>query len=285
MIIDLIREFRALEEAISTLNHYLTKSAPNHWIPLTETEIALGMQPLELATDLIADLWYRNQGDGRETRSRHGLILADATTQQLIQQVNQQKQAFREQVNLEKQDKSGWRRHYQELSESPSELREKLVNVGLKRVHLKQCFRLLPLLEFEPQKVGFSWYVSGRSIKNISLSQAEKMLLEFGEDKPHIQAQLSILGQLSPGTRLAQVQQQAPVVRANLVFSDTSPIKRKAMNLALPLFIPVEDAQQPLPTYNSIAPEAPPGRTRQARADQKISDEPLLPSLRAHTYR
>ncbi|MCD8532047.1 MAG: hypothetical protein LRY66_12030 [Saccharospirillaceae bacterium] len=68
----------------------------------------------------------------------------------------------------------------------------------------------------------------------------------------------------------------------NLVFKPESGLRRKAMNLALPLFI--TGAGAALPAFNEISPEPPVGRTRQQRGDQKISSEAVLPSLRIHTY-
>ncbi len=248
-------------------------------------ELEASMKQSELATgiDLLCDLWYRGQQDGRETRSRHGLILADDTTQSLIHAINASKERFRQHVNAEKADRKHWKERLQTLQEQPTSLREKLIVAGLNRIHLKQCFRHIPLLEEAPSKVGFSWYAHGRSIKILSTEEAESRLLAIGDDKPHIQIQLAKLGQLSPDTRLAQTQTLAPVVRANLVFGQGDDKRRKAMNVSLPLFVP--DTTGVLPHHNRITPEPPLERTRQARADQRISDEPFLPSIRVYTYR
>ncbi|WP_221795140.1 DNA replication terminus site-binding protein [Oceanobacter mangrovi] len=287
MITELVSRFQQLQHLLAELNEHLHRSQPSHWLPLQQTEQQLGYNSLQYATDLLSDLWYRDQQDGRETRSRHGLILADQTSVELIQQINQAKDDFRAIVNEQKQDKESWPAGYEFLCEQPAPLREKLAVAGLTRIHLKQCFRHIPLLEQAPNKVGFSWYVNGRSIKKLSLQQAQDKLLEFGEHKEHIQIQLAKLGQLSSGTQLAQIQTLAPVVRANLVFGDSqqqTPVQRKSMNLSLPLFIPTDNAHGPLPQHNTIAPEPPAGRTRQARGDNRISDEPYLPTIRAFLY-
>lgn len=282
MITELVSRFEQLQQALGLLAQHLSETQPAHWLPLQDSEIALGLQPLTLANDLLTDLWYRDQQDGRETRSRHGLILADEQSRSLIATINQAKDDFRAAVQLEKQDLPRWKESYRRLGEQPSSLRNKLAIAGLTRVHLKQCFRHIPLLEQAPRKVGFSWYVNGRSIKKLTLSQAESLLLELGEHKPHIQIQLQQLGKLSPATLLAQTQALAPVVRANLVYGSGNATKRKAMSVSLPLFIP--DTQSALPEHNRISSDPPPGRTRQARGDQRISDEPFLPSIRAYLY-
>lgn len=282
MISDLIEAFNALQNQLAELSDHLHNTRPPHWIPLHGFEQGIQTE-LACATTLLCDLWYQGNEDGRETRSRHGLILADRRSRELIEQINATKDRFRACVQAEKADLPTWKASLQQLTEMPSSLRQKLQLSGLGRIHLKQCFRHIPLLPEAPRKVGFSWYVNGRSIRKLTLQQAEKLLLDLGAEKPHIQVQLAKLGQLPPGTLLAQVQQLAPVVRANLVYGDSGSETRKAMNVALPLFIP--DTSATLPEHNRISPEPPPGRTRQARGDQKLSAEPWLPSLRAHTYR
>ena len=282
MITELISAFEQLESRLGELAEHLQHQQPAHWIPLDSTEEQL-FNPLGFACDLLTDLWYRGPQDGRETRSRHGLIQADAKTITLIQDVNAAKDYFRQQVQQEKQDLPGWKRGLQQLTERRSLLREKLAISGMNRVHLKQCFRHIPLLDQAPAKVGFSWYVNGRSISKLSLQQAEDMLVALGADKTHIKIQLDKLAALPPGTVLARIQNQAPVVRANLVFGQPGTETRKAMNVALPIFIPGDNGI--LPQHNRIDPEPPAGRTRQARGDQRISDEAYLPSLRAYLYR
>lgn len=283
MISDLTSEFDALVAALQTLRQQLQNARPALWIPLNPGEQKTTSQ-LQFLTDIICDLWYRDGQDGRETRSRHGLVMANAEIAEQIRTINLQKDRFRKAVQQVRQelDNSDWLEHYSKLGQRHDSLRESLTFAGLKRVHLKQCFRHIPLLEHCPQKVGFSWYVNGRSIKKISVQQAQEKLLELGEEKTHIQMQLNKLAQLPAHLQLAQIQTLAPVVRANLVFKPESGLSRKAMNLALPLFITGSDAQ--LPAFNEIPPEPPSGRTRQQRGDQKISAEAFLPSLRIHTY-
>jgi len=284
VISDLTTEFDQLVKRLEKLRTVLLQEQPALWIPLNTIEQQATTQRQFLA-DLICDLWYRDGQDGRETRSRHGLVMANADLCEHIKDINQQKDRFRQAVQQARAEliTDDWQQHYTQLGQRHASLRESLTFAGLKRVHLKQCFRHIPLLESCPKKVGFSWYVNGRSIKKISVAQAQEMLLELGEEKSHIQVQLKKLAHLSEHLQLAQIQTLAPVVRANLVFDPASAIKRKAMNLALPLFIPGEGAQ--LPVFNEISSEPPVGRTRQQRGDQKISAEPFLPSLRIHTYR
>lgn len=282
MISTLAAQFDALMNALQQVRSAILSKQPAHTLPLTATEKTLGLQSLQVLADLITDVWYRDGQDGRETRSRHGLLTTDDELLQLIRNANEQKDLFRAEVQKVQAelDKAGFDEALGSLGARHAGLRESLHFSGLSRLHLKQCYRHLPLLEQPPLKVGFSWYAHGRSIRRISHAEAEQKLLALGEDKTHIQIQLTRLGSLSPADALAQVQTLAPVVRANIVYADDAPRKRQAMNAPLPLVIP----GNVLPAFNEISPEPPEQRTRQRRGDQKISDEAYLPSIRAHIY-
>lgn len=267
MIRELHHSFQNLNQSLVLLKDELLKQQPKHWLPLTEQEQS-SSNSLAVLTALISDLWYQNQDqDGRKTRARHGLVLINETVAQQIKEVNALKDDFKLAVQKT-------RKHLKD-----HQLREAMLHSELSRVHLRQCYRHLPLIKEWPSKVGFSWYVSGRSIRKLNISQVEKMLLELGEEKLHIQQQLNKLYLLPEQTVLAQVQTLAPVVRANLVFSES----KKAMNAPLPLFI--LDQGLGLPEFNEVSLTPPEARTRKARADQKIEPEPYLPSLRVHLYR
>ena len=286
IISDIAEQFSALTELLSQLRQHLLQQRPPHYFPITGEEKEMVDDALQHACTLLSDLWYQGNQDGRETRSRHGIIVADAKTSELIRSINHQKESFRAAVNRARQNLSQehWLQHHEQLSNHGQTLREQLRLSGLGRVHLKQCYRHIPLLEKPVTKIGFSWYNNGRSIKKISHQQAQNLLLALGENKTHIQSQLQVLSQLTAGTQLAQVQTLAPVVRANLVFnrkdeSKDKTTERKAMNVSLPLFV-----QESLPTHNTIELQAPNGRSRLNRSDNKISNEPILPSIRAYTY-
>lgn len=283
MILELHHRFSELEQALSELQAELLRHRPKLWIPLTASEQAYSDE-LSVLTSLITDLWYEDvHQDGRETRSRHGLVLASPSIVTQIQRINELKDGFKAQVKKTRDEltPSLWLEEYARLGADP--LREALHESALKRVHLKQCYRHIPLLEYRPEKIGFSWYAHGRSIKKISLNEAQNALLALGEHKTHIQVQLDNLNKLNAGTMLAQIQTLAPVVRANLVFSKNAPYPSKAMNASLPIFIP--DTGCGLPEFNRIDLEPPKGRTRKERVDQKIDPAPFLPSIRVHLYK
>tara|TARA_R110002167_G_scaffold9552_7_gene44144 strand:- start:4 stop:885 length:882 start_codon:yes stop_codon:yes gene_type:complete len=283
----LVMTFEAMTSALTSLATALRSSTLPLWVPLTDQEQAANLDPRQKAIDLYCDIWHADQGDGRRTRSCHGLIASDPALLAAAADANLAKSAFRQSLAVLKKERQTDQKKtpddlLEPLNQRPNALREALEHKGLARLHLKQCYRLIPAVPRQPERVGFNWYTSGRSIKRITLDQAQQMLLRLGIDKPHVQLQLDRLQRLSPDTSLAQIQQQAPLMRANLSYP-TAPL-RQAMNLSLPLLFGY-DPEQPFPEHNSPSLIAQAQRSRQIRSDSRIDLEPFLASLRIHLYR
>ncbi|GGY41146.1 hypothetical protein GCM10011297_12690 [Bacterioplanes sanyensis] len=275
MIQDIVAHYDQLISDLQCLCRSLQQHPPRHWLLGHEPDQALGT-----ICQALQDVWYQQGQDGRVTRTDIGLMAVSPAQFEHCQQVNDSKQALQHSVRqYRQQQQTDWPALQGQLAQRHSQLREHLKGTGLARLHLKQCYRQLPLLPQKPKKVGFSWYAHGRSIKQLTIQQAEEQLLALGEHKTHIQMQLQTLGNLRPGTRLAQVQDLAPIMRANLLYPDG---ERKAMSVSLPLIF-IDDGSG-LPAFNQITPEPPSGRTRQSRGDRRLSDELLLPSLRVYGY-
>ncbi|MCW8885123.1 MAG: DNA replication terminus site-binding protein [Motiliproteus sp.] len=280
---ELLQSFEQLSEQLQDLAVLLRQGDLPVWVPLTRQESELGISPREKAIQLFCDIWYQESGDGRKTRSCHGLIAADPSLIAQCHKVNDAKQRFRkavQQIRGEAEEKS-W---LQALNKRDNQLREDLNVKGLGRLHLKQCYRLIPITNQHPHRVGFNWYNSGRSIKKTTVAETVRKLTRAGLDKPHIQLQLQLLNQLQANTPLAQVQQQAPLMRANLRFNESiSTEDRNAMNLSLPLVF-AWDSSLPFPDYNEPPLTPPVGRSRQVRRDRKIEETAFIPTLRIHRY-
>lgn len=234
----------------------------------------------------LFDMWHQQGQDGRETRNYVGLIAADEALIQAVLKANAAKSAFSECLQAIKQQAPAL------LSESRARLPQRHPQVeavlernGLARLHLKQCWRHLPVAETPVSRVRFAWYSSGRSIKRLSVQEVEKKLLALDSEAAHVRIQLHKLAGIPSGEPLAQVQPQAPLMRANLFF--TEPLEdghtRRALNVAMPIFIPSEDGRLP---HTNLPPLTPPEkRTRAKRRDEKLESEPFLPSLRVYRYR
>lgn len=284
MIQTIVEQYDGLQGRLKQLSLTLKQRTPAHWIAQNDWEKEHGISMLDTACDILTDVWYRDGQDGRETRSRHGFILADTLLQQQVVAINGSKDALRHAINdYQRQNPNADDDIRQLLGQRHSEFRAQLTVSGLARLHLKQCYRHIPLLDNKPEKIGFSWYVNGRSIKQISVAEIREKLMSFGSEKAHITIQLGLLNDYRAHDIMAQVQTLAPIVRANLVFIQANQKTKKAMNVSLPLFIASSDSV--MPPFNEITAEPPIGRSRQARNDQRLEEKPFIPSLRIYRYR
>lgn len=234
----------------------------------------------------LLDFWYQDGQDGRSTRSYIGLVAANEAVMEKLGRVNAAKRDFadllaeirREVPNLVPEIKAV-------LPFRHPALHDHLRGVGLARLHLKQCWRAIPAARAEVARIRLAWYTSGRSIKRLSVRDAERMLLALDNEADHIRIQLRTLAGLPDGEPLAQVQPQAPLMRANLFYREplADGHSRQAMNVALPLFVPTTNGR--LPDINQPPSHPPERRTRAKRSDTRLEETPLLPSLRVYRYR
>ncbi|MFC0269374.1 hypothetical protein [Kushneria aurantia] len=234
----------------------------------------------------LTDFWYQDGQDGRATRDWVGVVAADETLMAQAQAVNRCKEIFAEQLGR-------IRKHYPRMIADIKatlpfrhpELHDHLRSGGMARLHLKQCWRHLPLAEAPVARVRLAWYSSGRSIKRLSVAEVAEKLAALDNQAAHIQLQYRQLAGLPDGEMLAQVQRQAPLMRANLFYRE--PLEdgreRRALNIALPLFVPHDDAR--LPQLNQPPAQPPEKRSRALRGDSKLESEPFIPSLRVYRYR
>ncbi|WP_136246837.1 DNA replication terminus site-binding protein [Halomonas borealis] len=234
----------------------------------------------------LLDFWYQDGQDGRSTRSHVGLIAATPEVMAQAQQVNATKHRLAGLLSqIREQAPALIPEAKAVLPFRHPELHTHLRGSGLARLHLKQCWRAIPVAPAPVARVRLAWYSSGRSIKRLSVREAEQKLLALDTEAPHVRIQLRQLAGLPDGEPLAQVQPQAPLMRANLFFRE--PLedgqRRRAMNVALPLFVPADDGR--LPDHNLPPLRPPQSRTRARRRDERLEQEPLLPSLRVYRYR
>ncbi|RAH38171.1 DNA replication terminus site-binding protein [Halomonas sp. SL1] len=272
--------FDGLVEASETLVNTWRHEGGQAW--------AFGREQADAAWlhEALLDVWYQDGQDGRSTRSHVGLVAATPAVMEAARRVNDTKQAFADLLaRIREEEPSLLPEIKAVLPFRHPELHTHLRGSGLARLHLKQCWRAIPLAPAPVARVRFAWYSSGRSIKRLSVREAEQKLLALDTDAPHVRIQLRQLAGIPDGEPLAQVQTQAPLMRANLFFRE--PLedghRRRAMNVALPLFVPADDGR--LPDHN-LPPDHPPQtRTRARRRDERLEQEPLLPSLRVYRYR
>ena len=298
----LMDRYTTLTTLLLKLSDQLKISQYQLWLPMPFDEPKENKIMLDRLIRGYLDIWYEGNQDGRETRSYPGLVGVSAATFAIATRVNEAKAAFQASVQaLQLQDKRAWRSIQETLPTFNREIRHLLSLSGVGRLHLKQANRQIPLLQSTPAKIGFSWYSSGKSIKRISVKDAENLLLQLSTDSPHIQIQLDKLASLPKDEHLARVQTLAPIMRANVVyggkddrqsgFTDNDSkkntpkdISRKAMNVSLPIMFPLKK-DEVMPVHNEISLTPPEQRTRLRRSDIKTEDEVFLPSIRVYRYR
>lgn len=234
----------------------------------------------------LLDFWYQDGQDGRSTRSHVGLVAASEAVMDKARDVNAAKEAFAEALRrIRDQAPALLPEAKAVLPFRHPRLHDHLRGSGLARLHLKQCWRAIPLAPAPVARVRLAWYASGRSIKRLTVREAEQKLLDLDSEAPHVRIQLRALAGLPESEPLAQVQSQAPLMRANLFFRE--PLDdghlRRAMNVALPMFLPARDGR--LPDHNQPPLRPPERRTRARRSDERLEEAPLLPSLRVYRYR
>ena len=280
----LIESFDQIVQGSQQLCKTLRSEQNSLWLPLSEADTIQNLTPLQKATSYYQDFWYQNGQDGRETRSCFGLIAANEEQLKQAIMINQHKEVFKQQVKqLQTQQKKHWNELKGQLAQRHNQLRESLHFSGLTRLHLKQTWRHIPVIERCPSRVGFNWYHSGRSIQKYTVEQAQQALLNLDTSSDHIQTQLNLLSKLPGHTPLAKVQNLAPTMRANLFFDDNALPARQAMNISLPILFKTSPDQK-MPSHNEPDLEPPMERKRAVRSDRKIEDEPFLPSIRVHRY-
>ncbi|WP_239495216.1 DNA replication terminus site-binding protein [Salinicola halophilus] len=280
LLAELEADFDRLIDAVVRLADAYAASPSPAW--------ALGDEPIDAQwlRRALTDFWYQDGQDGRETRTYVAMIVADEALMAFVHAVNVEKTRFA--ATLKRIRDAAPKLIAEAKAVLPFRhpiLHDHLRGQGLARLHLKQCWRHLPIADAPLAKVRLAWYTSGRSIKRLSVAEAEAKLKRMDVDASHIRIQLRKLGDIPDGEPLAQIQQQAPVMRANLFFREAleDGRMRRAMNLPLPLFIP--DPTLKLPHRNDPAIAPPATRTRAKRSDQKIEETPFLPSLRVYRYR
>lgn len=265
-------------------------------VSLTDASLPAWLQPLpypalrhdnprESACRLYQQMTYLNGQEGREILIGVGLIGASAETLKQAEKLNLAKKEFQFAVKTLKAQK---------LSLTDNWLREAFLGLfetlrheftataleaaGLSRLHLKQCYRQIPVLKETPIKVSWTW-ANTRSIKKISKSQAVALLNEKGNDFGILQ-QIDKVQGLAAGECIAIVQELAPHLRTNIIYPGSGEeVDRIMMKGSLPLLYPAQ-AGENLPVV--IPPKA--TQARQTRSDLKIDPEIYLPAIRGHRY-
>ncbi|SIS76263.1 DNA replication terminus site-binding protein [Neptunomonas antarctica] len=281
---DVIEAFELLKLSLCFFDQELSRSERPVSLPTeSDTTIITHNDAINQVRQRYTDIWHSDQQDGRRTHSSYGLVGADENLLNAAFQLNICKDRLRHTVSALK--KSELSDVSQQLYQRSHALALALNHQGLGRLHLKQCYRHIPQLDSRPDTIRFSWYSSGRSICKLTAKNAMEMLLKLDTSQEHIVRQIEKLSPLNKTTIMAQIQKQAPVIRANMAWkTGVKSWRRMARNCPLPILVPLTEDEF-LPEYNHLTLTPPPERSRALRSDSLIDPEPFLPSLRIHLYR
>ncbi|WP_235603134.1 DNA replication terminus site-binding protein [Piscirickettsia litoralis] len=174
--IDVINAYEALNQALSNLEHAINNDQhlPS-WIEGNPSA------PRQSSYQAIGQLEYLSDQPPKETLICAGLIAASPQTLDCVKQVNEAKVQFKQAMLALKAAKitvhdpalvSHFESHLQTRSKGT---RSHLQKMGLARLHLKQCYRKIPLLEERPNKISWTW-AHTRAIKRISAADCITLL-------------------------------------------------------------------------------------------------------------
>ncbi|MGB0664977.1 MAG: DNA replication terminus site-binding protein [Pontibacterium sp.] len=270
----IIHDVRLLAALVNEFAERFAHGVEQHRLFTADEQQLHTKQPADAAL-AFQSIWHTQSGDGRQTQNLYGAIACQASVLDLATAINQQKLTLKETITQcysAHPSLSHYRRQ--------KHLNDLLSREGLARLHLQQAYRQIPILPSAPKRISFSWYKQGKSIKRISIEQAQQQLLQLATESPHIQAQLKQLESLRPNTKLAQVQTQAPLLRANITWELSGEPLRKAQNSPLPLLFLANGSFPNIQLPKSAKAQA----ARPRRNDTQLADSPLLPSIRVYTY-
>lgn len=279
-ISDIKSSFDRLAQLTESLHSSLSFNEPHLWTP---NHGANTNDSLQLIKAALANYWYQDGQEGRETKTYYGFIGVNQEQLDLVKQINMAKDDFKSiSTAFSKSHAAEWLELKSQLGGDYKSLHQLMGLSGLGRLHLKQTWRTIPCFDNQPYRIGFNWYTSGKSLTKISIEDCFKMLNDMDQDAKHIQVQLDALGRLPGNYPLVRVQEQSPVMRVN-VFHEISGKKLKtARNASLPIFYLKEASD--LPSHNEPSLEPPEVRVRAVRKDSKVDPTPLFPSIRVHKY-
>lgn len=289
---DLTSSFTALLQAQSRLENCLREDEtqlfawfqPPESLPMPE-----GLSVRSQAMTFIRQLEYLDNQKPREILVGAGLIGGSEKTLTAVIALNDAKDDFKQvMLALKKAKLKHLKVEVDHLFESmlekrPESIASSLRKVGLARLHLKQCYRRIPVFFECPLKVSWTW-ANTRAITRITQDEARQLLLKQGNDYP-IELQLNKLAALNPNEPLAIVQELAPHLRANVVLACEKDQERRVMVKGpMPIFY-LAKAGEAFPEIRPPGLKRGKNKERAVRSDVKLEAEAFLPSIRVHRYK
>lgn len=293
--IHVLDAYHAMQEHLFELEQALQQDAAlGSWVQeLTNTnEEALNdSNPRQRAFNMIHQLEYLPLQEPKEIIICAGFLGASEATLEIVRNLNKAKEAFKKAIlalksqKISLQDELLNNQFNQSHPQRNSETAKILKKSGLAQLHLKQCYRLLPILPYAPLQIGWTW-AHTRSIKKITVTQAFDKLCQRSQKMQDtgIQMQIKKLTSLPDKTPLAIVQELAPHLRTNIILNNPKGDKKRIMiKGSLPIFYPAH-LDTPLPHFKPPRQKCDKNKDRVLRSDVQLDPVPFLPAIRVHRY-
>lgn len=287
LCIDIIESFKALNSCITSLKEHLCvldASLPAWFQSPTDLNLVESLTTREKIHHMLAQLEYYDGQNPKEILVGAGLVAMSIETMDCVIKLNAAKEKFKSSmIELKKQkvptNLNIFKRSFENILPSrDKQLGNSLNRLGLGRLHLKQCYRKIPIFEERPKKISWTW-ANTRAIKKISVQEAEMLLNKQRRDSG-IEQQLLKIKNLDPKENLAIIQELAPHLRANILFESG---ERKMVKGPVPLFY-IQEQNLGLPDFQPPGSKKGRNKNRSQRSDVKISPRPYLPAIHAHRY-
>jgi hypothetical protein len=282
--IDVIQAYEEMQVCLQKLKFALQADAPHMaWLHEASQPRLSQLSHRERAYAVISSVEYEDGQAPKEILVCPGIIGASPETLAIVNAVNQAKEKFKQTVLILKRnkinlnEKSFLDSFNSALPQREGNTSKALKKMGLARLHLKQCYRKIPILAEVPLKITWTW-AHTRSIRKIDKLKA-KALLEKRTKDLGIQQQLQNLDSIATEEPLAIVQELAPHLRANILFPNQQRIMVKG---PIPIFFPAEHHESPI--FKPPGQKKDKDKNRVIRADLQIDPELFLPAIHAHRY-
>lgn len=229
------------------------------------------------ALDLaVRDFWrHDDQDDPRTTPVHPGIVAASQVVLDAAHEVNRSKERLAQALKQLPTRERACFMQEDRAKDTNKQLREDMRRIGFGRLSVKAACRQLVVVDEPVVRLGFTWSTGSKSHKRLSVAKAREMIQErFGENNKHLHS----LEGLKGSEILVLIQQQAPMLRANIVMDSGKRLTRRAV---LPVFV----ANDKLPAHNQPSPQPPRGaQGRLGRSDLKLEPHPTVPALRLYRY-
>jgi hypothetical protein len=287
--IELFNRFEALQAALDELKRAVCEQDATLpcWFqvpPLLSCSDPISTR--EKASAFLYQLEYLPDQEPREILIGAGVFAASDSTLKIIHQVNDCKHRFKAAMLALKKAKvplvhSELQDYFESaLSKRHPSVTHALGKMGLARLHLKQCYRLIPCLTRRPLKVSWTW-AHTKAITRVTVKEVEALLQQKGPSDA-VAYQLSKLYSLPEQEPLAIVRTLAPHLRTNIVLPERQGTRRLMLKGTVPLFYPAEDLR--LPELHSPFEKHERHKETRIRSDVQLESEPFLSSLRVYRY-